>query len=166
MSDAIVKKGEVVAITYTITDTEGKVLEQNDVPVEYLHDTDVRMFPKIMANLDGRRVEDVVDVYFDADENAFGEHNPELTYTDEVENIPPEHRAQLGRIGAEVMFQNDAGDTITMRVVRIEDGKIYLDGNNHLIGRDVVFHVKVVNIRPATEAELAANQAQSGAALH
>ncbi len=166
MSEDIVTRGKVVAITYTITDRDDKVLEQNDVPVEYLHDTDVRMFPKVMANLDGCTVGDVVDVYFDADENAFGEHDPGLTWSDDIENIPPEHREQLSQIGAELMFQNEAGDTITMRVVRIEDGRIHLDGNNHLIGRDVVFHVRVVNIRPATEAELAAGQANSAGALH
>ena len=154
MSEETVRDGMVVAITYAIIDSEGRVLEQSDIPIEYVHGRDQRLFPKIMTNLAGKTVGESVDVFFSAEEKAFGEPDPGLTFSDDIDNVPPEFR----RIGAEAVFENEAGETVTMRVVRIADGKVHLDGNHPLIGKDLTFRVTVQGIRPATEAELAAGE--------
>ena len=56
MSEETVRDGMVVAITYAIIDSEGRVLEQSDIPIEYVHGRDQRLFPKIMTNLAGKTV--------------------------------------------------------------------------------------------------------------
>ncbi len=140
----------VVSVTYSIVDKHGVVLEQSDIPIDYVHGVDQRLFPKILQNLEGRQAGDTVEVFFAADEFAFGNPDPELTFSDSLENVPPEFH----KLGAQAMFENDKGETITMVVTQIEDGEIKLDGNNPMIGKDVVFHVSIVGLREATEQEI------------
>jgi FKBP-type peptidyl-prolyl cis-trans isomerase SlyD len=84
-------------------------------------------------------------------EEGFGMHDPDLTYTDDLENVPPECR----RLGAEVEMMNDQGDTRKFTVTRIENGKLTVDGNHPMAGKTIVFHIRVTGIRDATEEEIA-----------
>jgi FKBP-type peptidyl-prolyl cis-trans isomerase SlyD len=149
MTEPTVRRNQVVYFTYRIVDADGRLHEQIDLPVGYVHGVDSPLFPQIEAALEGRRVGDAVAVTL-APEEAFGPHRPELTFSDAIENVPPEYR----RIGAEATFQNERGETITMVVTRIADGRVTLDGNHPLAGRTLTFHVAVTDVRPATETEI------------
>ena len=162
MSENIVAENTVVSITYVILDKNGSVLEQNDVAVDYVHPKDDRLFPKIMQNLEGKAVGESVDIFFSGDEDAFGKHDPELTFSDELSNVPPDFH----HLGAEATFQNEQGDELKMRVSRIEDGKIYLDGNHPLIGKDLVFRVTVRNVREASEQEKTSGHVDGLPSMH
>jgi FKBP-type peptidyl-prolyl cis-trans isomerase SlyD len=94
-------------------------------------------------------VGDVVDVSLTPEE-GFGAHDESLTYTDDIENVPPEFR----RVGAEVEMMNDQGDARKFLVTRIEDGKLTVDGNHPMAGKIITFHIKVVDIRDATDEEI------------
>lgn len=151
-----IAKNKVVSVTYQVHDEQGLLLERYDFPVSYVHGVDSELFEKIEQALEGRTVGDTVQVTLTPAE-GFGEHRPELTFTDDLDNVPHEYR----RIGAEVMFQNDRGETITMTVTRIRDGKLTVDGNHPFAGKTVVFTVKVEDVRDATPQELA--EAREGA---
>lgn len=144
----IIGKNKVVTFTYVILDTTGQVLEQSDLPMTYIHGVDGKMFPKIEARMTGATIGAEVEVPLAANE-AFGLSDPELTFTDAIDNVPPDFR----RIGAEAMFQNEAGETKTMIVTRIENGEITLDGNHPFAGKDLLFRVTVVGVRDATSQE-------------
>ena len=64
--------------------------------------------------------------------------------------MPPEFR----RVGAEVLFENQAGETKAFYVTSIEDGKLTLDGNPSLAGQSVTCLVNVTEIRDATPEEI------------
>jgi len=149
MSETRVGPNQVVYITYRILGTDGTLHEQVDVPVGYVHGGRSPLFPEIEAALEGRRVGEQVEVTL-TPETGFGPHRPELTFTDAIENVPPEYR----RLGAEATFQNDRGESLAMVVTRIADGKVTLDGNHPLAGRTVRFLVTVAEVRPATPAEV------------
>ena len=85
---------------------------------------------------------------------GFGEHDPNLTFSDAIDNVPPEYR----HIGAEATFENEDGESITMTVVKMEDGKIMLDGNHPFAGKTVTFKLRVKEIRDATEAEVGSGE--------
>jgi len=149
MSDTV-QRGRAVYITYVITDDAGQVLEQYAMPVGYVHGGRSGLFDRIEAALAGRRVGDRVEVRLAAAE-AFGPHRPELTFTDELENVPPEHRA----VGSEVEFESERGERRVFRVTRIEGGRLTVDGNHPLAGKDLTFRLRVEAIRPATAEEIA-----------
>ncbi len=161
MPDLRVTRHKVVHITYQITDERGNVLERIDLPVGYVHGGKSNLFPQVEQSLDGCAVGDTVEVTLPPQE-AFGYPDPGLTFTDAIDNVPPEYR----RIGAEAMFQNERGETITMTVARVEDGKVVLDGNHPLAGKTITFHVTVADIRDASPDEIATGMPEGSVPLH
>jgi FKBP-type peptidyl-prolyl cis-trans isomerase SlyD len=111
------------------------------------------MYPKVAEALEGSKIGDEVEVSLSPAE-GFGEHDPNLTFSDAIDNVPPEYR----HIGAEATFENEDGESITMTVVKMEDGKIMLDGNHPFAGKTVTFKLRVKEIRDATEAEVGSGE--------
>jgi FKBP-type peptidyl-prolyl cis-trans isomerase SlyD len=107
------------------------------------------MFPKIETALEGKRTGDEVAVTLTPAE-GFGELDPDLSFTDDLENIPTEYRY----VGARPEFTNDQGDKMEFVVTKIEDGQLTLDGNHPYAGKTITFHIKIDAIRDATEQEL------------
>ena len=149
MTDAVVGKHKVVSIVYQIRNEAGDIMEQIDYPVSYVHGGPSDLIEKVETALEGAVVGDSVEVVLEPDE-AFGEHDPALTFTDKLENVPPQFR----HVGAEVEMQNDEGESRSFVVSKIENGKLTVDGNHPLAGKRVTFIVTVKEIRDATEAEI------------
>ena len=150
MTDQFVEQDKVVSFVYTIVDNQGTLLEQSDIPISYVHGGKHDLFEKVEQALDGAVVGDIVEVSLTAEE-GFGVRDPELTYTDAIENVPDEFR----RIGAEVEMMNDQGDSKKFVVTRIEDGKLTVDGNHPMAGKTIIFRISVKDIRDATPEEQA-----------
>ncbi|MBS4099607.1 MAG: FKBP-type peptidyl-prolyl cis-trans isomerase [Sulfuricella sp.] len=153
MSQEKVGKHKAVYITYAIKDQDGNVLEQMDMPVGYIHRAGSGIFEKVEDALEGRCIGDHVEITLSPAE-GFGEHQPELTFTDDINNVPPEFR----HLGAEVEFSNDNGETLMFKVTQIADGKLTVDGNHPMAGKTVVFNVTINAIRPADASEIAAGR--------
>lgn len=144
-----VARGRVVTLTYSITNELGETVEQIDVPVSYLHGGETGLFPKIERALEGHGVGDEVSVELSPEE-GFGSWDPAMTFSDLIENVPPEYRV----VGAKAEFVNDEDETMTMVVTHVDNGTVTLDGNHPFAGKTVTFHVKVEGIREATAEEL------------
>lgn len=149
MADTI-KRDKYVSLTYTITDENNDLLERNDVPISYVHGRDNQVIEKVEAALEGHEAGDEISVELSPEE-GFGEHQSELTFTDDIENVPHEFR----HVGAEVEFQNDKGESRMFRVSRIEDGKLTVDGNHPFAGKIITYNIKVADVRNATPDEIA-----------
>ena len=149
MEDTVIRN-TVVYLTYSIWDQGGRLFEQYDLPVGYVHGVNGPLFEKIEHALEGRTVGDKVEVTL-TPHDSFGEHKPELTFTDDIDNVPPEHR----RLGSEVMFENGRGEQMLFRVTRIKEGRLTVDANHPLAGQTVKFVVNIAGLRPATLDEIA-----------
>lgn len=149
MAEQIVSRNKAVYVTYMIKDESGSVYEQYDMPVGYVHGGNSPLFEKIEAALDGCKVGDQIEVTLNPQE-GFGEPDPNLSFTDDIENVPHEFR----RLGAEVELQNEKGESRLFRVSHIGDGKLTVDANHPLAGQTVTFIVKVENIRDANMDEI------------
>ncbi len=149
MTDNIIKKGSFVEITYSISDTDGNLLERIDLPINYIHQHDSGMYPVIEKALDGHKAGDEVTVRLTPEE-GFGEPDPNLTFTDDIENVPP----QFHQVGAEVEMQDSQGNVKTFYVSKIENGKLTVDGNHPFAGKTLDFTVNVISVRDATSDEL------------
>ncbi len=154
MSDQRVSNKKHVMFSYTIVDADaGDVLEQVEIPMGYIHGGEQRMFDKVEKAMEGCVTGDEIEVTLTAAE-AFGEADPELVFTDSIENVPP----QFHQVGAEVEFKNDQGEVKSFTVTKIEDGLLTIDGNNPLIGKNITFKVTIHDIRDATEKEIKAGK--------
>ena len=144
-----VGKDKIVAVSYVLRNARGEVYEIRDLPVEYLHGSGADLFPKIEEALDGKTVGDSVSISLTPDE-AFGERDPGLSCTDELDNVPEE----LRRVGAEFEAKNSRGESRTFVVTSIADGKLTVDANHPLAGQTVSFEVTVRDVREATPKEV------------
>jgi FKBP-type peptidyl-prolyl cis-trans isomerase SlyD len=159
-----VTRNKLVFITYSILDARGMVVEQHDIPVGYVHGANSGILPAIEQAVNGRAVGERVEIML-APEEGYGERDESLVYVEELESVPPEFQ----RVGAEVLFQNEAGDTKAFYVTAIENGKLTLDGNPSLAGQSVTCLVNVVDIRDATPEEIRNGRpldAPTGTQLH
>jgi len=151
MSADIITQGKLVSLTYAIRDEHGSVLEQHDVPVSYIHGGDAELIGGMDRAVAGKRAGDAVELLV-SPEQGFGRHDPALTFTDDIDNVPPE----LRRLGAEVTMQNEAGETRTFYVTRIENGRLTVDGNHPMAGKTLKVRVRIEAVRDATQTDLLA----------
>ncbi len=148
MSDKI-SKNKFVSLIYTITDEKDSILERIDMPIQYIQGAKSQVIEKIETALDGHQVGDLVHVTLNPEE-GFGAHDPELTFSDDINNVPP----QFHSIGAEVEFQNEQGESKVFRVSKIEDDKLTVDGNHPFAGKTITYNITVQEVRDATADEM------------
>jgi len=148
MSDKI-SQNKFVSLVYTITDEDDNILGRIDRPIQYIQGVKSQVIEKIETALAGHQVGDLVQVTLGPDE-AFGPHDPELTFSDDINNVPP----QFHSIGAEVEFQNDQRESKIFRVTKIEDGKLTVDGNHPFAGKNIAYNITVKEVRDATADEM------------
>ncbi|MBF0218545.1 MAG: peptidylprolyl isomerase [Gammaproteobacteria bacterium] len=145
-----VTRGLVVAVTYSIDDAKGELVERIDLPVHILYGEKSGLIEKVDAALEGRAVGDKFTVDLTPEE-GFGAWHEDLTFTDLIENVPEEYRY----LGATAEFQNDSGEVRQFVVTQIDNASITLDGNHPFAGKALKFHLKIDAIREPTAAELA-----------
>ena len=148
MSNKIVSNGKYVSLTYTIVDDSDNVVEQHDLPLGFVYGSDTELIGGMDKAIKGKSAGDSVEVSVPP-EDAFGDHDQDLTFTDDLENVPPEFR----KIGAEVQMQNDTGEAKTFYVSEIEDGKLTVDGNHPLAGKTLKIKINILEVRNAKTGE-------------
>jgi FKBP-type peptidyl-prolyl cis-trans isomerase SlyD len=138
----------VVSITFKLFDDKNALIEETREPVTYLHGGHSGMFPKVEEALNFKQVGDSVSVSLEPDD-AFGEYDPEMIRMEAVETLPPDVA-----IGGHLVAEEN-GEEHIWRVTSIAEGKAVLDGNHELAGQRLRFDATVVEIRPATQEEIA-----------
>jgi len=151
MSADKITPGKFVSLTYSICDETGRMLEQHDLPVSYIHGGDVELIGGMDRAVAGKRAGDTLEVLVPP-EQGFGRHDPALTFTDDIDNVPPE----LRYLGAEIAMQNEAGEMRTFYVTRIDNGRLTIDGNHPMAGKTLKVHVRIAEVRDPTQADLLA----------
>lgn len=97
----------------------------------------------------GKQLDDLLEVPIEY-KDAFGEHDPEPIFTDDLANIKVEQRF----VGAELEAHNDKGEALLFHVKEIADRKITNDANHQLAGQDITFVIKVREVRKPTKEDL------------
>ncbi len=156
MPTEFITNKKYVEVTYQITDDMGEIVERIDIPVKYIHGHNSGLFPKVEHALEGCIVGNEIEVKLSSFE-AFGPSDPNLQFTDDLANVPEDFR----RIGAEVEMQNDRGEVKKFLVSKIEGGKLTVDGNHPLAGKDITFSLTVIEVRDASADELKNGVTQS-----
>lgn len=156
-----IQNNKVVTITYAILNSHQAVVEQQDMPVSYLHGGQLSLLPSIEKALVGHQVGDRVEIVL-APQEALGLRDENLVLIDDIHNIPPEYRF----VGAKVEFYNDRGETKAFYVTNIENGKLTMDGNPPLAGQSVTWIVNVMDIRDATPGEIHQGIPDTASVLH
>ena len=138
-------------MNFKVSDTNGEVLDASEgsEPLVYIHGVK-NIIPGLEAALEGKKVGDEVNVEV-APADAYGEYHEEM-----VQDIPADAFEGVDNIEPGMAFHAESpdGNPIQIIVTGVEGDMVSVDGNHPLAGKDLVFDVKVLEIRDATEDEL------------
>lgn len=146
-----VGKNTVVSVSYSLSDTQGNLIEQSQDPMVYLHGGYDNTLPKIEQALDGQDVGFETEIQVEP-ADAFGDYDAELVRTESVSKLP-----QPLEVGMQFEGSPDSSpdDVVIFTVTEIADGMAVLDGNHPLAGIALRFKLKVDEVRAASEEEVA-----------
>ena len=151
MSDIIQDK-KFVELSYKITDQKtGDILLEIEYPIGYVHGANDILAPAVLNQLKGKAKGDIVEVPIDCNK-LYGPRDESLVFTDSIHNVPKEYH----ETGTTIVMENESGGTRNFIVTRFDDRTLTVDGNNPLCGRKVIFTLKVLEVRRATDEEIAA----------
>ena len=131
-------------------------------PMVYLHGAN-NLIPGLEKALEGRAVGEVIDVTVDA-EDAYGPYHDglrqevPLSAFGDIEDIVP---------GMRFIAETEMGQR-PVQVSEVKNDTVVVDGNHPLAGQALVFYVEVMDVREATEEEIAHGHihAQGGCGSH
>ena len=144
-----VGKDTVVGITYELTDTDGKLIERTDGPIEYVHGGYDGIFPLVEQALAGKNVGDSCRVRLEP-HDAFGEYDAELMHLEPRSKFPAGVAVGMRFEGRGV----ESGTTLVYTVTDVAEDKVVVDGNHPLAGRALQFACTVTAVRAATANEI------------
>jgi len=147
-----IAKNTVVTVEYSLSDTLGNLIEQGQEPMVYLHGGYENTLPKIEEALDGKAVgfNETIQV---EPEDAFGEYDAELVKIEDRARLPSP--IEVGMQFEGTPEESDDGESIIFTVTEIAEGKVVLDGNHPLAGIALRFTLNVIDVREATDEEIA-----------
>jgi FKBP-type peptidyl-prolyl cis-trans isomerase SlyD len=140
----------------------------SDAPLTFLMGSG-QLLPQFESNLLGKRVGEVVSFKIDA-ENGYGLSNQEDIVAIPAENfLHPETGAfdeEIVKVGEFIPLQDQDGNQFNGKVVSINEGMVTIDFNHPLANKELNFEVTVLDIREASEEELAHGHAHGVGGHH
>lgn len=156
----------VVQFIYTLTDAEGKELESNvgADPLAYLHGHK-GMIPAIEAELTGKAVGDKISVTLTPDQ-SYGERRE-----GQEQRVPLKHLQGLPKgvrswkPGMVAVVKTDQG---MRQVTVVKPGlkMVLVDLNHPLAGKTLTYNIEIVDLRAATDEEIAHGHAHGVGGHH
>ena len=143
-----IAKDTVVTLTYIVNDLEGKLLEQSEEPISYLHGGYDNIFPLVEQALEGKQVGDKVNIKLQP-ADAFGEYEEDLVRIEPREVFPDTIEIGMQFVGSPM----DGDEEMLYTVTDIAEDKVVVDGNHPYAGQAVHFQCAVAEVRAATADE-------------
>jgi FKBP-type peptidyl-prolyl cis-trans isomerase SlyD len=146
-----IAKDTVVSINYTLTDSEGAILDSSKggKPLDYLHGSG-NIIPGLEEALEGKRAGDTLKVSVPP-EKGYGERNEALSH-----KVPRKMFETNSEIKPGMRFHTEAEHgQHTVTVTAVDTENVTVDANHPLAGKILNFEVNVVGVRAATREELA-----------
>lgn len=144
-------KDKVGLIHYTLKNTKGDVVDSSEgkAPLPYLHGA-ANLISGMENALEGKAQGDKFDVTI-APADAYGERTEDLIHVVPIDNFPEKDQVKVG-----VQFQAETPQGMRVAtVVNVAEDKVTVDFNHPLAGETLHFNVEVMEVRDATEEEIA-----------
>jgi len=147
---SVIADDVVVRMDYTLS-VDGEVFETStkSEPIEFIQGYG-QIIPGLERELYGLMPGQSKEVFV-ASNDAYGDLDP-----DAMMDVP---RSEFGadiplEPGVEVQVKNEDGEVMDARISKVQGDTVELDFNHPLAGKDLVFDVKIVDLRDATPEEL------------
>lgn len=148
--------GTRVRLRYAAFDEDGEAVEETAQELEYVHGFGV-LLERLEAAVEGLRANEDCAVTIPAAE-AFGPRRDEAVLECDPSEFDPDVQA-----GDRFEAETADGGLVILRVLEVRPDAVIVDTNHPLAGQRVRFQLEVLDVRPATDAEL--KEAERKAAL-
>ncbi len=152
---AVKAENSVVGIEYEVKEAgSNEIVDSNKgaQPLEFVTGKG-QIIPGLEKALEGMNEGESADILVKA-EDAYGEVNPEAVQTLPVEQFEGVDLKE----GMTLYGQGEDGQTVQVTVKSFNDKEVTIDFNHPLAGKDLMFSVKVLSERDATDEEAATGQ--------
>jgi FKBP-type peptidyl-prolyl cis-trans isomerase SlyD len=141
----------VIGFHYTLTDKTGTTLDSSvgDEPLYFLEGAQ-QIIPGLERVISLMNVGDKRKIEVKA-ADAYGDINPELVVKVKRTQFPPDADLQ---VGDQFQVNNDHHSPV-FTIMSIESEEVTVDGNHPMAGKDLLFDVEIIGMRPATQDEMA-----------
>ena len=144
-------KNTVVTINYTLKGDDGNIIDSSvgQDPLIYMHGNNY-LLPKLEEKLEGHEPGDKITADLTPSE-GYGEYDENM-----IAEIPRENFEIEGEIAVGSKFQagTPQGPAI-VTVTKVTDSVITVDANHDLAGKNLHFEVEVLEVREASQEEIA-----------
>ncbi|TDP12174.1 FKBP-type peptidyl-prolyl cis-trans isomerase SlyD [Roseateles asaccharophilus] len=143
----------VVSLSWRLEDAQGQLIDELSEPMEFFYGGD-DLFAKVEQVLAGQDIGFETSLALDPEE-AFGDYRPELVCF-EARALMPEN------VGEGMQFEGlpegavseGMPEDVVYTVTEVYPEHVVLDGNHPLAGMGLRMHLRVRDVREATEAEI------------
>lgn len=154
--DYQVGPGTVVRLSYAVFDAEGERVETSDQTLEAVVGFG-RLLPAIERAIEGLTTGASRSITLPP-QQAFGRRDKHLILEVDRDEFPPEVSA-----GDRFEAEHESGGTLVLKVLEVLPDAVVVDTNHPLADQEVRFDLRILEVRPATEAELEAAAKGAGA---
>jgi FKBP-type peptidyl-prolyl cis-trans isomerase SlyD len=155
-----IENNKMVSLIYELreTDSNGRIIEALDEnrPLKFIYGTG-RLLPVFESNISLLKTGDLFRFTLNS-EMAYGDKREEM-----IVNVPiavfetdGKLNEDICRVGNEVPMSDSEGNPLTGVINEITDTYVRMDFNHPMAGLNLFFSGKIIDIREATENELAA----------
>ena len=144
-----IERNTAVTLQLKVADAKGKVIEDGKEPSVYLHGGYGNTLEKIEAALDGQEAGFQLVLSLAA-ADAFGERDDTL-----LRSLPKKQFPPGVKVGGQLEGRGDDGQMMVFNVMKIKGDTVLLDANHPLAGLALTFNIKVLDVRQATDEEIA-----------
>lgn len=157
-----IAKNTVVSLDYSLTNDQGQELDKSsNGDFAYLHGAS-NIIPGLEEALAGKSSGDELSVSIPP-EQAYGERNDALVQDVSRDMFPASEQVEVGK---QFHAQSPDGHPVIITVVNVDGDNVKIDGNHPLAGETLNFQVKVVDVREASEEEIAHGHAHGPGGHH
>jgi len=143
---------KVYSMMYSVVDTStNKEVDSNvgSEPLEFITGIG-QIIPGLENEVLKMNTGDKADILVKA-QDAYGDRNPEA-----IQTLPKEQFSGIELEEGMMLYgSGENGETVQVVVQSFDDDSVTIDYNHPLAGKDLMFSVEIVDIRDATEEELA-----------
>lgn len=147
-----IKENEVVAMEYQVVDANTQEVIDSNMgmdPLEFIVGKG-HIIPGLESKIMELSNGDKADVMVNPAE-AYGEYNSEA-----VDTLPKEQFAGIELVEGMTLYgTGESGQTVQVKVTSFDDTNVTIDYNHPLAGKTLMFTVTIMDVRAATEEEIA-----------
>jgi len=143
---------KVIKMNYTLKDSEGVVIDttENKGAFSFISGAN-QILPKLEEKIGSMLIGSKKDVKLSAEE-AYGVYDEKAIQKVEKSTFPDDATVE---VGMGFVANSQDGHPMPFRVAAVEENEVTIDFNHPLAGKDLEFNVHLVDIRNASEEEVA-----------